>query len=757
MRRRPRWTARVTARAVFSVAIAVVLVVSPWMPIHVPEPGARLGTAPAAAQSPPDDCPSDSSDLLYITEATCYGLAGNCPSDPADTRMWAKDVNNPSLCVLSDEPCPESPLQVSGQAVRYMQYSIEFLDFCEDTIWESESAQVYNDCAYIQPNTNPPSPPEVLSGFARMLDAVPGDRSCRAIVPARCASGLHRVSSDECRQYERRTWECPVNAISRNQFNTCYQPPPAQTGSHPACQTGAPQFAIADCATYVGSDFARTPAAIDCTAYDTGTAASQMTAHSNDYWCAYNRSWLNVDCHGSTPPCVNLNAMCIKRASTTGGCDAIANTMRCRTLQADFLNRTLSAEDVYRERCVPCTVLPFSPVPTDCPVEHSATPSVSTLNHHQNAHRVKDDFYSGSSDCTSVNNGGDLVSGSNCDTTLACADPPRGRLEWNTTHSSSVAIVNSPIIVHVLDLPLNSTTYRHQRIINRTVYLYERQYYAYPEGTNSTVQSWPEIAASAKESSVRDLMERPRNSGECILRSLPSVRLIVEELWPDDDGAEILHLFGPRALDWWNAMSQQDQNALSAARGFILLDGLTSVERTAERERRKSLLQQEIDCNFGTELWCRWVPRRAGYFRLIGAGAWHLSKYQSGGWKSSWSINHDTNFLQNEVSAVDGACTTTDKFARGRDRDCIFEDLTLMNATPADVGLLNDLSGFLPVGNDDFPYTAAAGSAFRCPPRDLRASCGGTSDSVSYTTTAPVGVAVHEARVVTHQASPPGP
>lgn len=761
MRRRSRWTAHTTVRAVLSVAIAMALVVSPWMPAEVPEPAARLGIAPASAQTPPVDCPSDPLDPLFITESTCKGLADDCPSDPADvTRPWEIDMNDPSLCVLSEPACPESPLQVPDEPVRYTLPATDFPDFCHDTVLDSEWPSTYADCAYIQPDND--SPAEVLTGFTRKLDTVDGDPSCRAIVPASCADGLHQVSSNECRQYERRTWECPANAILGNRFNTCHQPPPDYVGNHPACQTGAPQFSIADCAAYVGLDFARTPATVDCTAYDTGAIASQLTVHTNDYWCTYNPSWLDVDCYGSAPPCLVLGAMCIKRASRTGGCDAIANTIRCRSLQARFLASNVSAEDVYQEQCAPCTILPFSPVPAECPARNTADPETprSSIEFLRRTHEVRDDFDWSAAVCLPVRSDGNLADHPACANARACADPPRGRIEWDTAHASGVAIVNSPIFISVVDVPVDTETIRVFALAGGRIFPSNRPLYTYagsiPNTPGSTVRQWPEMDPTHKSGDVSEMME----GGECIMESLPAFRLIAEELWPDNDADEMQSLFGPRALDWWNSMALDDQRALSEARGFVLLTGLTTTEQTRELERREAALRQEADCNYGTEVWCRWAPRRAGYFRLTAVGAWHTKKFTaSREWRDPNRRNSITNFLQNDVSEPDGVCNTDDRFARGRDHDCLLEELTLMGlSSPADVGLLDDLSDLLPTnGNNEFLFTAAAGNTFGCPPHDLRVTCSGGADSVNYTTTNSVGIAVHEARVVTHQASAAGP
>ena len=147
----------------------------------------------------------------------------------------------------------------------------------------------------------------------------------------------------------------PDGTTPTNRFNTCYRQPPDYTAiGHPACGAGAPSFAISNCEDYVGQDFVRATDLpfVPCGGFDTG-GSPQLQAVSNAYWCDFDPSYLDVDCHGAGATCTGSNAFCIKRASTTGGCSAIANALKCRKWQADFRDGSVSAEDVYLEGCAP--------------------------------------------------------------------------------------------------------------------------------------------------------------------------------------------------------------------------------------------------------------------------------------------------------------------------------------------------------------------------------------------------------------------
>ena len=100
-------------------------------------------------------------------------------------------------------------------------------------------------------------------------------------------------------------------------------------------------------------------------------AKNTLAGTSSNWWCEFNPSFLKVVCHGANPPtaeCSLPTARCLKRASQTGGCTAIAKAIRCRALQAehDADNLNPTALDVRAQGCEPCLLLPFQPVPRSC-------------------------------------------------------------------------------------------------------------------------------------------------------------------------------------------------------------------------------------------------------------------------------------------------------------------------------------------------------------------------------------------------------
>ena len=272
------------------------------------------------------------------------------------------------------------------------------------------------------------------------------ERRCRLISQAACVVGLHRVASNTCRAVQRRTWQCP-QGIPTNEFNQCYVVLSVPyVGVHFACRLGAPDLKPFDCDSYVGDDFVHPANSVACSSYSTGDPDSSLQPNpkssqfSSDYWCSFDTSDLKAICHRVPKPateCASATALCLKRASKTGGCDAIAHTISCRAMQADFAdpNVPLTVAQVQQAGCEPCVILPFSPVPAECPADVTATPvtspSSSNLRLYAPAiHMVKDDFYMGDGDCSTVLAGTTLLGDSSdesvaCRAHEVCADPLR--------------------------------------------------------------------------------------------------------------------------------------------------------------------------------------------------------------------------------------------------------------------------------------------------------------------------------------------
>ena len=671
-----------------------------------------IGTAPVRAQTPPP---------MWVES----GDPSDCPVVPAPWSPQPGDANDEtaSECVLETSACPASRIYRN----QYMILSMEYPNFCEESVNEAVDSVLYNQC------TN-------QRGVAMLRTGPSGNRICRLVYPATCSDGMHRVSAAKCRAVRRRTWECN-GLIPRNEFNTCYQRPPDHTSStHPACGAGAPEFKIGSCDDFVGQDFFRGPSSPSCTRFNTGSSSSAMGASRSGHWCRYNASWLNVGCHGPGVACAHSEALCVKRASRTGGCDATANTIRCRSLQAAFAAGSTPADTVYVAGCEPCATIPFQPVPADCPENFSREPARGPrrlAGLYDATHRVEQDFRYDAPDCQSVREGGPMTDA--CKSESTCADPPRGRLTWTSTHYSRVAIVNAPAILTVRDIPFQ-TWRRHHTYDWRTrrspIEVEETPALRYPDGSFA-VRLWPSVGGTVQPGSMSDLV----GDGECTFREPPQFRAIVEELWPDNPEhyAEIERLFGADALDWWDALASggttDQQEDHTAARGLGWWPDLAG----AGRLQRTEDLRQEVGCNVDADTWCRWTPARTGYYRLKAAGAWRATRYDSKIW---FDPNDDFNGYFNNL---------IDYLSDADNRTTMSRELSDLGRTPAELGLTSDLMGVLPLPPNTANWVYADPGTYRtaCPTIDLRFICSSGTGVANYTETEYIGVQVHEIRVST--------
>ena len=695
--RSPRRARRLQRRRTRVLVGLLAALVATLAPVESPVPLGPLeglaGSAPAEAQT-------------AITDGTPDPCPAGLQPDPGDE----------SLCVLSQPACPEHPLQPGS----YLVLSTEFPDFCEETVVDPA---MYTNC------TN-------LTGYVIKADGV----SCRMIRPTQCAQNMHRTGTNTCKRVQRRTWRC-MSGTPTNRFNKCYHEPAGYVGRHPACVTGAPSFAISSCEDYVSLDFERAPASVPCNSFDTG-GSPRLTNASNSYWCQFDPSYLDVDCYGASPPCATATAVCVKRASTTGGCSAIADALRCRDLQADYRDRSVTgvtAEDVYLEGCTPCVVLPFSPTPPDCPRDLLTDPSRSSESRLEDTHQRRSDTGPGGSS--------------------ACTDPPRGRLVWESSHHVGLAIVNSPVILRVIDVP--STARRYQFVglsINHVTRRARfgplaRHYFEYADSTpiDPVVRAWSAFDPSVAYSDVNQIV----GDGSCLVRLRPDFRVRIEELWPDSDASDIEALFGRDALNWWTDLNPTGtdptlQRRRTEARGLNYVGDMNAMDRAAELASRAADLTQVVRCNYGADVWCNWRPTKPGYYRLVAAGAWYMSKFGSRSWYQAAYRTAVDNTLADMLAASDSVCTRTPGHWSHQDIECLAQDLSNANLTPADAGLKSDLSGLLPAGSSaEWLYTDAAGPYVLCLARDLRVSCAGGRESSNYTESEPIGILVHEVRVST--------
>lgn len=747
-----------------------------------------------------------------VLPAQLEALAGSAP-------VMAQDVDPPvvsgapeacadqwveqgSTCVREASACPPSPLtagELLAPSVHFPDLDdvARYVDFCEqrflrppevgdgelESPGDEESRRRFEECVagrdgFISLRYEVPGEPAEGDGAPLEGDEPPEGEpipGCRVLRPAGCEVGLHRVTSGTCRAVVRRNWACPDEYVPRNDFNTCYkEPPPPDGDGHPACGDGAPVFVAAGCAEYVGNDFHRSPEDVDCGGFLAGLA-TEMVARSSpggasDYWCSFDESLLRVACHGSSPPgvgCEESPASCLKRASEVGGCHTIARAITCSNLQALLAEGLRTAEHLESAGCRPCVVLPFQPVPDDCPEELRNDPHAPGGEFHAALHRVKADFVPNHVDCLPVQAGQSLEDVDACRNLPVCADPPRGRLVWESSHFSDHAIVNSAVVITVVDIPASTRRVSFFRLnpTSQRSPLTTRgeNVFVYPDGVlgDPVIRLLPAPDPDRSYSSVLDILD---GGVECYVSGRPHFKVTIEELWPDNPEHEtaIADLFGPHALDWWTepGVSDEDRRRLTTNRGLVPWEDLTDDERT----QRDAELTQSVDCNVGADVWCRWLPARRGYYRLTAAGAWRLKKLQesrdwwdSGGRSLGGGQSIYTLLVEALANAADEDNNCPAHFdtssERIRDKDCIRDDLDGMGyAQPQEAGLTGDLSNVEPRppgAGREWLFTDLAGENFRCPARDLRVYCRADGLSGNYTETNPIGIAVHEIRVAT--------
>ena len=646
--------------------------------------------------------------------------------------------------------------------------------FCEERVLNSVNPAAYVTCTG-------------LTGYTVL--SYDGGNGCRILYPITCAAGLHRDGSATCRAVQRRTWTCAAGYAPRNEFNTCYQAPTYSGTTHPACEVGAPEFLVMDCEEYAGQDFIHNSASIDCaTRYLTDTPArhadgtqavsgaptvtllvNYKSGPSSDYWCAFDTRYLVVACHRTdiTPAeCSTASmALCLKRASATGGCNVIVDTIRCRALEAAFAQQptVTTISEVRAQGCAPCLILPFRSIPAQCQLTAPGPNTPRSDTRPEQILSVMGDFAVDVGACLDVMTPDDLANDAACNGVAICADPPRGRIDWTSNHFSQLAVVNSPILVQFLDIPLRN------REAQRMYYSWgrpdpiSRSYDRSPlfvdaSGNASRFRTFSQVDQSTQYNNVATMI-----TAECRINADPYLNVVVEELWPDNDQAAIEQLFGTDALAWWRNLSTTEQEQRTLSRGLSLL---STPPTTTELEERSDQLTSRIHCNLAGSRACRWMPTRPGFYRLKGVGAWLINRSGRRQWGTNYRPNYLddlNNHLRTVASGYDGRCSqlphwhnSPDNFLRMRDKDCIRSDI--LNHTDvtalSEVGLLDDLSGVLPYPTDDAVlfnenHAAMAG----CQTWDFRVSCTGGSiagyGTGNYTETESIGIIVHEIRVST--------
>ena len=529
------------------------------------------------------------------------GTPDSCPTTPAPWSPQPLDTDflTAAECILELPPCLATPWDIS----QFLQPSTQYPEFCETSV-------VSTDINY----------PACVNATGAVVED--SGTVCRVIQNAICPSGV-RVSPDNCRTVERRTWTCPLDYVPRNEFNTCFKTPVTNYTNHPACGPGAPTFAILDCANYVGDDFVQDPTLVPCSAFDPVGHPNTFLATANDYWCTYDSSLLDLDCYPPNPPCTSALALCIKRASRTGGCSVLAKSIACRALQAEFAAGNIQLEDVRAANCEPCVILPFQPIPAACPDDLTDEPQQEPRSRSRNAAfeailREERDIRIGDSRCfpvaggtiwpISYPGGEPLADHPNCESLRSrCPNPSPGRLTWASSHFSQLAVVNTPVAVTINDIP---TTYSTQGYLYRfgfNIRTSSRSYADYPEPDPNLIDSfmriWEDVNNTVTYSSVANMARRTRS---CYLYYVPLFKLKVRELWPDNlsDYLEIQDLFGADSLDWWNSIGTvAERERRTNAQGFEWWNNLTP----AEQADRIDEMTHEVSCDNNTDeaVWCR--------------------------------------------------------------------------------------------------------------------------------------------------------
>ena len=776
--RRRRISRSTHLRLILCVVWASATLITPLESGLLPGPLDQLAAeSPAHAQSP--------------------SVVAGTPNDCEDG--WQVPHDEADLCVLAGPACPQSPIDMS----RLMQPSDEFPEFCEETITRIAGDPISEADHLLC--TGPPDPPpwnalpgapptysEMYPGFAVIVDAVA--ESCRMLQLASCEVGT-RVSLNWCRAAARRSWTCDPGQIPLNEFNECYAVPSNIAIPNQLCGAGAPNLVVVSCEDYVGSDFIEPPTAVGCDSYGVaGSSWVMATVDANPYWCEFNASYLKSVCHSASPPdseCPQSTAMCLKRASDTGGCAGIALAMLCRSEQANYLadaepllaannpdgaavqRLAELADDVRRQGCEPCQALPFEPIPDHCPEDRLADPVYNTLtrqavtNVQYQLFEHERDIAIGHGDCYYMDSDDEQVMTAACQAADAgCGSLPPGNPVWSSTHSSGVAVVNSSVIVQMQDSAVDvrpspsDFRFPDDYLEDEVDWTLVRRASALFPGTDTLVRA----SYLPQELTNDSFGEVPRFGNlalKCVVEGLPAFKLVIEELWPDkpDDETAIKELFGTDSLGWWDAISDENEKrrrTLNRGLPHYWPDALTE----ADRETRDDALRTRVDCNVepGKAAWCRWGPQRSGYFRLKVAGAWQMRLRGPRGWRS--------------LGALQGLQATVAGFS-DEERDTLRDTLAEFGCgegqpidpscawTPEVLGLNSDLDNILPTGpdpddllarDDDYVYQLV-GDHHRFGGWDLRVSQIESRHSApitaKYTETQEFGILVHEVRVST--------
>jgi len=813
---------RISDVSVRYLLVAALMITSVIVPVQVPF-SSDIGESLVAAQSAVvDGTPTDCSTVWPPDHFT-----------PGNSINTATDE---SECIWRPSPCPLNPMfdrmsdpkPLSDADTWWTQPAPDHARFCEQQLSWSTHRTRYDNCREYRPYGG--------SKYGQLLGAVvdPGPTGfCTVRVPERCPTPSNdstgksisssRISFTECIAIVRRTWTCPANYVPMNTFNDCalqLSAPPV-SGSLPPCGAGAPTFTAMSCEEYVGVDFLTTPTSVLCTSYDAGTTPGvDLTAvSSNRHWCKYDLQFLNHQCHVSAPPanCVSSSALCLKRQTQIGGCGNIANSIRCSEMQqkelhssgtSDFTNFGATLHPLYLEGCSPCTAFSCAGGLDECPEWFSVkTEPNEPRSHNPNEVKKFTDILDSKSDF--LESGTSLSGTGHQDVDMHCIDPPHGHLAWASNHSSSHAVINSPITFTVTGFPKLEALGRRsfQTFVGvipqiaptpltpqnaAGLQLFSRDYLLYAEGGDDPViRPWTDYSA-IQGASMQSLIDGPvhqDNIGYCEISPYPRVRLEIEELWPnhtsgDYDTANTEHveaikdLFGAETLDWW--------------------DDLSAAQQIRYTQARQVLLNETVDCSVPSDVadslegfWCRWAPPRSGYFRVKAVAAWRQRFWlYPGRWYGigpNCDLNNVTTCINQHLADLAtreshetpdaSLCTkpykphsywstlsgpTSSNWMTNADasRHCIQKVIDETGLTAAQFGLKADLTGTLPHPSGSTPLLDLSEEIFDdprwlgCPSQDVRIDCRNAAKystehrSANYTETPWVGIPVHEVRTI---------
>ena len=648
-------------RLLLGAVLLLAILVAPLQPGLLPGPAERLASESQA----------------HAQNRSPFVVDG----EPLDCDAgWTPDGN---LCRFDGPACPSSPYndirRARGEAPQQMQASTDFTEtsypeFCEERVNDSD-LEMYNHCVS-------------LTGFA----VIRAETECRTLQLRTCEVGL-QVSLDWCRAETRRSWTCPDDTIPRNEFPTCYV---VQTTAPPSqvCAGGAPELRLVSCEDYIGTDFIDS---VMCDVYgngfDLGDVRSlqqrllvrvqrvvpryrvpqppslrglagrvpqarqrnrRLRRHRPSRPCAATSSrttWHRPNPCWPTPTPHSQTCSTLLRQRTPCACRGASRARLCRSSRFQITAPTTAQ-----------TIPPTTPSPA-----YNARPS--TARSSRVSRTLRPD--------------------------VPCGRPPTGVPAWTSTHSSGVAVVSSPVVVQVRGVPVSFRPAPPPK-------------YGESDGLNvfrdlielDRLRSWavsPGVAGTPSDSSllrtyqIRDpgddfsgAHDLGNESWDCVVEGLPAFTLFVEELWPDKDEGAIRSLFGTVSLDWWDAMSEDEQHRRTEHRGLGYWPDLTA----EARRLRNEALSTHVECNAeqGEAAWCTWTPRRSGYFRLKVGGAWIVHAREDRVWKSASQLRQ----LRHTVRNLDDA---------GRRR--VRSNLATLGWGPEVLGLNNALTDILPTGPDD--------------------------------------------------------